>query len=159
MYTDQTGKFPHSSSLGSNYQMILHEIDGASTWVEVMNNKMERKTIKARRHGLIIMKQQGITPAHQVLNNEISQTYKDNIRESGISYQLVPPDDHHHNIAEKAIQTRKNHFVGILSGLAALFPHTPMVPIHPTGRTPTYVPLNVKCQPKNLLLRPHIWST
>ena len=41
MYTDQTGKFPHSSSQGSNYQVIIHEIDGASTWVEVIKNRTE----------------------------------------------------------------------------------------------------------------------
>ena len=36
--------------------------------------------IKARRRGLIRMKVQGITPAHQVLNKKISQTFKDKIR-------------------------------------------------------------------------------
>ena len=78
--------------------------------------------IKARLQGLLIMKQQGITPAHQVLENKISQTYKDKIRESGMLYQLVPPDDHCQNISERAIQTWKNHFVGVLSGEAAKFP-------------------------------------
>ena len=115
MYTDQTGKFPHSSIRGNNYQMIIYEIDGASTWVEVMKNRTEGGMIKARRRGLKIMKQQGIMPEHQVLYNKISQTYKDEIRESSMSYQLVPPDDHHRNIAERAIQTWKNHFVGVLS--------------------------------------------
>ena len=55
--------------------------------------------IKAQCRGVIRMKLQGITTAHQVLDNKISQTYKDEIKESGIYYQLVPPDDHHHNIA------------------------------------------------------------
>ena len=105
MYKDQTGKFPHSSSRGNNYQMIIHEIDGASTWVEVMKNRTEGEMIEARRRGLKIMIQQGITPAHQVLDNEISQTYKEDIRELGMSYQLVPPDDHRRNIAERAIHT------------------------------------------------------
>ena len=69
MYIDQTGKFPHSSSRGNNYQMITNEIDGASTWVEVMNNRTEGGIIEARRRGLKIMKQQGITPAYQFLDN------------------------------------------------------------------------------------------
>ena len=103
MYTDHTGKFPHSSSRGINYQMIIHEIDGASTWVEVMKNRTEGEMIEARRRGLKRMRQQGITPAHQVLDKEISQTYKDDIRESGMSYQLVPPDDHRRNITERDI--------------------------------------------------------
>ena len=99
MYTDQTGKFPHSSSRGRKYQMIIHEIDVASKWVEVMKNKTEGGSIEARRHGLIRMKQQGITPVQQVFDNKISQTYKDEIRELGMSYQLVPLDDQHRNIA------------------------------------------------------------
>ena len=41
IYTDQTGNLPHSSSRGNNYQMIIHEMDGSSTWVEVMKNRTE----------------------------------------------------------------------------------------------------------------------
>ena len=78
--------------------------------------------IDARRRGLLRIKQLGITLAHQLLDNEIYQTYKDEIRDSGMSYQLVPPYDHHRNIAERDIQTRKNHFVGVLIGAAATFP-------------------------------------
>ena len=69
-----------------------------------------------------IMRQQGITPAHQLLDNEIYKTYKDDIRESGMSYQLAPPGDYRRNIAERAIQTWKNHFFGVLSGTAATSP-------------------------------------
>ena len=122
MYTDQTGKFPHASSRGNNYQMVIHEIDGSPTWIEVMKNRIEGEIIEARRHGLNRMRQQGIMPAHHFLDNEISKTYKDEIRESGMSYQLVPPDNHRRNIAERAIQTWKNCFVGALSGTAATFP-------------------------------------
>ena len=39
MYIYQTGKFPHASSHGYNYQMIFHKIDGNSTWVEPMKDK------------------------------------------------------------------------------------------------------------------------
>ena len=31
LYTDQTGKFPRTSSRGNKYQMILHDIDSNST--------------------------------------------------------------------------------------------------------------------------------
>ena len=39
-----------------------------------------------------------------------------------MSYQLVPPNVHRRNIAERAIQTWKSHFIGILAGTAATFP-------------------------------------
>ena len=44
------------------------------------------------------------------------------IRELGMLYQLVPPDDHCRVIKEMVIQTWKNHFFGVLSGSAATFP-------------------------------------
>ena len=36
--------------------------------------------------------------------------------------QLVPPDNHRSNIAERAIQTFKNHFIAILAGVDPKFP-------------------------------------
>ena len=122
MFTDQTGKFPQSSSRGNNYQMIIHEIDGNSTWVEPMKNRTEGEMILARRRALARMKIQGIVPKHQVLDNEISVAYKAEIRATNMTFQRVPPDDHRRNIAEKAIQTWKDHFVGVLSGTARDFP-------------------------------------
>ena len=68
------------------------------------------------------MKLCGITPTHQVLDNEASSAYKEAIRQSGMTYQLVPPDKHRRNIAEKLIQTWKYHFIGVLCGTAASFP-------------------------------------
>ena len=46
IYTDQTGKFPHTSSQGHNYQMLIHEINRNSTWVETMKNKTQGEMIK-----------------------------------------------------------------------------------------------------------------
>jgi hypothetical protein len=37
-------------------------------------------------------------------------------------WELVPPDCHQRNIAKRAIQTFKNHFVAILSGVNDRFP-------------------------------------
>ena len=41
MFTDQTGKFPHLSSRGNRYQMILYHVDSNSIWVECTKNKTE----------------------------------------------------------------------------------------------------------------------
>ena len=77
--------------------------------------------IKARRNSLKHMKLQGIVPLHQILDNDISEAYKEEILATNMSYQLFPPDDPRRNISEIAIQTWKNHFVGVLSGKAATF--------------------------------------
>ena len=67
------------------------------------------------------MELQNIVPVRQILDNEISEAYKEEIRNTGMTYQLVPPDDHRCNIAEQTIQTWKNHFVSVLSGAASTF--------------------------------------
>ena len=122
MYTDQTGKFPHVSSRGNRYQMVAIHIDTNSIWVEALKNRTEGELILARRRALLRMKACGIIPAHQVLDNEASAAYKQEIKESGMTYQLVPPNNHRRNIAEKAIQTWKDHFVAVLSGTDNNFP-------------------------------------
>ena len=67
------------------------------------------------------MKLRGIFPKHQVLDNEISAAYKAKIQATHMTYQLVPPDDHHRNIVEKKIQTCRYHFVSVCTGTAATF--------------------------------------
>ena len=52
MFTDQTGKFPQSSRRGNNYQIVIHKIDGNSTWVEPMKNRTKGEMILARHRAL-----------------------------------------------------------------------------------------------------------
>ena len=70
-----------------------------------MKNRTEGEMILARRRALARMDLQQIVPTHQVLDNEISKAYKTKIQATSMTYQMVPPNDHRHNIAEKTIQT------------------------------------------------------
>ena len=72
--------------------------------------------ILARRRTLERMTAQGIVPTHHVLENEISTAYRVEIKKTKMTSQLVPPDDHCHNLANKAIHTWKDHFIGLMSG-------------------------------------------
>lgn len=102
--------------------MILYHVDSNTIWVEPFKNKTEGQLIKARANALYRMKLAGIIPKHQILDNEASKAYKEAIRLSGMTYQLVPPDEHRRNVAERMIQTWKNHFVAVLSGTDDKFP-------------------------------------
>eukprot|EP00804_Cyclotella_cryptica_P006956 CCRYP_007094-RA/>CCRYP_007094-RA protein AED:0.42 eAED:0.49 QI:0/0/0/1/0/0/2/0/132 len=97
-------------------------VDSNSTWAEPTKNKTEGKLILARNRALQRMKDCGIHPTRQVPDNEKSAAYKMAITNSGMSFQLVPPDDHRRNIAEKATQTWKDHFIAIISGTDTKFP-------------------------------------
>ncbi len=63
-----------------------------------------------------------IFPKLHILDNECWQDFKHKIESNGMKYQLVPPHDNRRNIAEKAIQTFKDHFVSILCGTDKTFP-------------------------------------
>ena len=71
--------------------MILNEIYGKSTWIEPMKKKTEEEMILARRRALERMKAQGIVPTHQVLDNEIYMAYRLEIKQTSMTYQIVPP--------------------------------------------------------------------
>ena len=45
LFTNQTGKFPHISSRGNRYQMILYHVDSNTIWVEPTKNKTEGEMI------------------------------------------------------------------------------------------------------------------
>ena len=62
-----------------------------------------------------------IAPKLHILDNEAPEALKEAIR-NNCKMQLVPPDTHQRNLAEQAIQTFKNHFISILSGVDKNFP-------------------------------------
>ena len=68
-----------------------------------MINRKEGETILDQQLALKRMQLQGIVTKHQVLENEISAAYKDEILSADTTYQLVTPDDHHRNTTKKAI--------------------------------------------------------
>ena len=60
-------------------------------------------------------------PNLHILDNEASEAFKVEIKKN-CNLQLVPPDTHHRNLAEKAIQTFKSHLIAILAGVDPSFP-------------------------------------
>jgi hypothetical protein len=64
----------------------------------------------------------GIFFLEQILDNECSALFKQQIQLNKMIYQLVPLHDHRRNQAEKGIQTFKDHFVSIPCGMDSSFP-------------------------------------
>ncbi len=63
-----------------------------------------------------------VTLKMHILDNKCSAKFKERIHLSNMQYQLVPLHDHRCNIAEKAIQVLKAHFISILCGADKAFP-------------------------------------
>eukprot|EP00804_Cyclotella_cryptica_P025715 CCRYP_002921-RA/>CCRYP_002921-RA protein AED:0.32 eAED:0.32 QI:0/0/0/1/1/1/3/0/487 len=97
IFSDQTGQFPHRSSSGNHYLMVMVDID------------FERYP--------------RVVPSKHVLDNEISTAMKTLITDTyKMTYELVPPGCHRRNAAEVAIRNFKSHFLSILAGVAGDFP-------------------------------------
>ena len=62
-------------------------------------------------------------PTLNVTDNEFSKEVKNYVSSKDVNWQLVEPDNHQFNTAERAIQTFKNHFI---SGLCTVDPKFPL---------------------------------
>ena len=89
------------------------------------------------------LKQHGHNVNLQVLDNEDIAAYKKEIPETwGAKFQLVPPNMHRRNAAERAICTFKSHFLAVLAGVAPEFPRFLWDLLIPQ----TVIQLNFLCQ-------------
>ena len=86
-----------------------------------MKDKTQGEMIRARRAVFVQMTIQGIVQVYQILDNNIYEAHKQEIKDTTMTYHLDPPDDHHCNIAEREIQIQKNHLNNILSS-TTVFP-------------------------------------
>jgi hypothetical protein len=90
--------------------------------VKAMKNRTTGEMIQAYQVAVDCLRSAGVTPKMHVLDNECSAKFKERITLNNMQYQLVPPHDHRCNIAEKAIQVFKAHFLCILCGVDKAFP-------------------------------------
>ena len=95
--------------------VVAHHVDSNWTLIKMTSPRTEGELIRDQHRILARMKKQGILPKHQVLDNEISAAYVADIGPTNMTYQLVLPDDHRRNIAERSIQTWKYNFFDVIS--------------------------------------------
>ena len=68
------------------------------------------------------LKNIGLTTDLQILDNEASKNYKATIKDKWcVDFQLVPPDIHRRNSAERSTRTFKANLLAILLGVAPKF--------------------------------------
>jgi hypothetical protein len=97
--------------------MVAIHLDANYIFCESMKNRTEGEMIKAYQKIINRMKTAGLGLKTHRLDNEASAAYKECICRNGMIHDLVPPDNHQSNLAERAIQTFKHHFISILSGV------------------------------------------
>ena len=86
-------------------------------------NRKDKHRIAVYNSIMTRLAKSGHTVNRQILDNKFSAEYKRIIEEKWkATYQIVPPNVHHRNIAERAIFTFKAHFLSILAGVDPEFP-------------------------------------
>ena len=90
--------------------------------VRAIRNRSDAEMIKAYESIYKYLDSKGFKPRLNVTDNECSKTIKEYIEGEGATIQLVEPDNHRANAAERAIQTFKNHFIAGLSTVDPSFP-------------------------------------
>ena len=122
-YMDLTGRFPQRSSRGNNYILVGYHYDANA----ITANAIKDRTATSITHTWQTLhesfEQSNSVPNIYVLDNEKSKMLTDAFLDKGVKYQLVPPNNHRTNLAERAIQTFKSHFK---AGLATCDPNYPL---------------------------------
>ncbi len=102
--------------------MVLVEVNGNYIDAEPLKNKTEGSMINAYLALWKRLTAMGTDkPTRHILDNEASAAFKTEIRKT-CTIQLVPPDNNRRNLAERAIQTFKNHFKSVIAGVDDNFP-------------------------------------
>ena len=107
--TDQTERFPVTSSRGSKYLMVLYDHDSNAILAEPLTSCSERKLIRATRVLHSCLSGRGLTPQYQIIDNGFPGGLKQSLSDSSVKFQLVPPHLHRTNAVELAIQKYKDH--------------------------------------------------
>jgi ribosomal protein S24E len=116
VYTDQTGAFPTKSSNGKKYMLVMYHYDTNAILVEPLKTRHGNEILRGYQKLYTHLTNRGFKPTTHWLDNEASTTLKEFNTSEQVDYQLVPPQVHRRNSAERAIRTWKNHLIlGICS--------------------------------------------
>jgi hypothetical protein len=89
--SDQTGRFPATSSKGNQYIMIVYDYDSAAILAEPLKNRTGQELVRAYSKLHQHLTDRGLKPQLQKLNNECPSALTQFMRQADVAFQLVPP--------------------------------------------------------------------
>ena len=123
LYTNDTGRFPVRAHSGNQYVMIAFHADGNLILQQAFKTKSNRHYIVAYNAIMTCLAARGLSVNLQILDNKASAAYEEAITfKWNATFQLVCPDMHCCNRAERAVCTFKDHFLAILACVDVAFP-------------------------------------
>ena len=123
-YSDQTGRFPHRSSRGNEYIMVMYNHDANAILVKAIPNRQAKTIANAWEELHNRLTNNGHETKKFILDNECSMELKTALKKHNKSYERTPPHVHRRNAAERAIRTFKNHLLAGFATCDGNFPLT-----------------------------------
>ena len=111
IYTDFTGKFLIRSGDGMTSILIIYDWITNAILAEPVRALKDETVIEAFQTKFEYLKARGFKPVFNIINNVVSKAINTCINSKEIAIQMVEPNNHRANVAERAIQTWKNHFI------------------------------------------------
>ena len=143
LYTDDMGMFPIHSRSGHRYIVFTLHCNSNAILIGPFQSRHDHHRIAAYSCIMLRLLERGHAVDLHVLDNEASKEYCLVITQTWkANFQLVPPDVHRPNAAERAIRTFKAHFLAILAGVDSALPSS----IWDTLLSQTKLTLNLLCQ-------------
>ena len=121
-YNDMTGRFPVTSITGKNYMLVMYNVDANYIHIEAMNDRSGPQYRAAYERGYEYFRDRGFPIIFEHMDNEVPLTVLNYCRDNNVTIQIVPPDNHRTNRAERAIRTFKNHAIASLCSSTPDFP-------------------------------------
>jgi hypothetical protein len=124
IYTNQTGRFPTTSSRNNKYIMILYDYNTNANAIlaKPPKSKSEGEIIRSYTKLHEYLSDRGLKLRLQKLDNKCPAGLKHFMTQNEVNYQLVPPHIHRRNSARRAISSWKDHFIAGLSSTDKQFP-------------------------------------
>ena len=121
-YSDQTEKFPITSSRGHKYIFVFYHYDTNTIYGIPIKCRSTSDICQAWLKAYAILKTHGEAPNIHILDNKCSKDTEEMFQKENVTYQLVPQHIHRRNAAERAICTYKSHLVAGLYTCNLKFP-------------------------------------
>ena len=115
IYVDNTGNFPITSIDVMKAVSILYDWTSNTILATPIATATDEQMIKAFEENISYLIKRGFKPTFNIIDNVASKAIRAYLEKEEIKMQLVEPNNHRVNAAERAIQTFKNHFVARLS--------------------------------------------
>ncbi len=122
VYTDLPGPFPVRSIRNMQYIFVCYVYEANAILVRPMKSRSDACMVAAYKEVYEYLESVGQKPTLNVTDNEASKAVQNYIQSKNVDWQLVEPDNHRVNAAERAIQTFKNHFLAGLATVDKAFP-------------------------------------